>query len=255
MRKKVTIFGKELFLEGEGHFFDGLPDGGDYFESNMAVLRHFTLPGGRVYDIGANIGLMSLAVADLAGQVIAVEADIGNYKHLARNVQACGNVVALNALIGNDREAKTFLSNTLDPSGSTSVIPGQEPAGHDYLSKVAVEARGLDQIVETYGKPDLIKIDVEGSELQVLNSAAKTLARFRPTCLIEFNSLCLMNFGRVNPVEALEQIRRIFPHVCVVLGKQFFPIADNYAFISNNVLTHGAVNDLICSFEPLPLTI
>ncbi|MDP3495355.1 MAG: FkbM family methyltransferase, partial [Hyphomonadaceae bacterium] len=100
----------------------------------------------------------------------------------------------MNALVGPDGAARTWFSNTADSTGSTSVEPGDEPPGHDYLKASPMKAVSLDTLARRYGFPDMIKIDVEGFEMQILDSAREVLAR-KPAVVLEFNSLCLSNFG------------------------------------------------------------
>jgi hypothetical protein len=60
-----------------------------------------------------------------------------------------------------------------------------------------VQSRTLDEVVESLGlkRVDVIKIDVEGAELEVLSSAANVLNRYRPVVIVEYSTNTWEAFG------------------------------------------------------------
>jgi len=202
--------------------------------------------GGVFYDVGASVGRVSEALLPLSQRIVAIEADPDSHASL---VQRLGQkAVCLHALIGPDGAERTFLSNTEHPTSSTSVRPGDDPPGHAHLKRSTMHAVSLDTIAKTHGMPDLIKIDVEGFEMSILDSAKAVLAS-RPAVVMEFNSLCLANFGRVNPRDAIDIICGIFPKVEVITQKGREPVTDRYVFLSNNILLNGSVDNLVCTWD------
>lgn len=201
--------------------------------------------GGVFYDIGANVGEVSEALLPLASRVVAIEPDPGSFATLSNRLGQ--RAVCIKALVGPEGEARTFLTNTVASKSSTSVTPGDEPPGHDYLTRVAMKAVSLDSIAAQHGMPTLVKIDVEGFEMAVLQSATNVLAA-RPTVVMEFNALCLSNFGRVNPRDAIDDILRMFPRVDVITEEGRKPLTDPYVFLSENILEHGSVDNIVCSW-------
>jgi len=248
MRKTLTMAAGEFSVEGAGQFFEHIPEG-VYRDPNIDLIRRM-MPRERIfYDIGANIGLVSLGVSDLAQGIIAVEPSAETYQKLKANT-AGRNVTAVQALIGRSGESRVFLDNTADPTGSASLPPGQnEFKGHAYLKPTTLTTIGLDALVAQFGAPAFIKIDVEGAEVAVLESGTAAIRKHEPSCLIEFNALTLMNFGRINPPEALAAIKSLFPHVYRVAGEALHPVTDDYAFIVQHVLARGCVDDLFCTFS------
>jgi FkbM family methyltransferase len=184
--------GGVLLLE-PGHAFTGCfwPDVDRYEPEVCAFLRHVLKPGATFIDCGANVGYFSIQAGDLVGQtgtVVAIEANPDTYKLLERNLRANNFGTALHcALTSQGEEVELFVPGSWDVYSSLragSVVEGVPD--HSYK----VKARKLDELVEELGlgRVDLVKIDVEGGELDVLNSATKLLATFRPFIVMEYGS-------------------------------------------------------------------
>lgn len=171
------------------------------------------IKGGIFFDVGANVGEVSEALLPLASRIVAIEPDPQSFAELNRRLGQ--HAICVQALVGPDDARRTFLTNTIASKGSTSVTPGDEPPGHDYLKRTAMQAISLDSLAAMHGMPSLVKIDVEGYEMSVLDSAQAVLAA-KPVVIMEFNALCLSNFGRVNPRDAIDRILATFPKVEVI---------------------------------------
>ncbi len=144
-------------------------------------------PGMTVVDVGANIGAHTLPLAEMVGgtgRVVAVEPTEWAFHKLQTNLslnpQLVGRVSAVQAmLVGSSSEVL--------PEAIYSSWP-LEAAGHDDLHPVHLGApmstRGatavtLDDLLMRLrvSKVDVIKLDVDGFELVVLQGAWKTIAR------------------------------------------------------------------------------
>lgn len=103
---------------------------------------------------------------------------------------------------------------------------------------------------------NFIKIDCEGAEVEVLDGAMETLRHFQPTVVLEFNAHCLMNFGRINPPDALDRIMSAFPVVRRITRSEdgrirLEAIDDRFQFMAQHVFDRHCGDDLFCSFvEP-----
>lgn len=133
------------------------------------TLRHFenaVSPGSSVLDVGANIGIFSLLAAQqvgASGRVIAVEPDPRSRRWLSRNAVANGfadviSVVA--AALGSAPGTAELVLNESDPSQSAL---GEAGVSHD---SVMVRVMTGDELLRT--AVDVVKIDVEGREIDVL---------------------------------------------------------------------------------------
>jgi len=201
------------------------------------------MKGGVFFDVGANIGEVSEAMLPLASRVVAIEPDPASFLELERRLNQ--RATCIQALVGPDGAQRTFLTNMIASKSSTSVAPGDEPPGHDYLKRTHMQAVSLDTLAAQHGMPALVKIDVEGFEMSVLDSARAVLAA-KPAVVMEFNTLCLSNFGRVNPRDAIDRILATFPKVEIVSQQGLRPLTDPYVFLSENILEHGSVDNLVC---------
>jgi FkbM family methyltransferase len=125
------------------------------------------------YDVGANIGTVVLPVASAArGPCLAFEAEPANAARLRENVGLNGlrNVTVLELAAWSSRRAVELRVEGPVGTGTHRVIPGGE------IGSTPVPAMTIDEIVSgAHPPPDVIKVDVEGGELEVLRGAAATL--------------------------------------------------------------------------------
>lgn len=163
--------------------------GGWYERHLMALLPHVLPPDGVAIDVGANAGVVALAMARIApdGRVVAFEAAPANADRLAANIaRTHTRNVEVERVAVFDRTTELRLTFSDDASGGASVA---DDAG----GGVPVPAVSLDEWADRADPPrvDLIKIDVEGSELRVLRGARRLLERHLPTLLLECNPVSL----------------------------------------------------------------
>jgi hypothetical protein len=84
--------------------------------------------------------------------------------------------------LANDRGPTEFVVHTQLPSRSSLRAVGYGP---EETETITVETDRLDDVLPEGYVPDLIKIDVEGAELLVLEGGARTLAETHPLLLFE----------------------------------------------------------------------
>lgn len=123
-------------------------------------------PGDVVWDVGANVGLYSLEFAERVGQsgrVVAFEPSPTNFATLEARVQGHPNVTPLQLALGAEAGTAGFRQGS-DPLGATSQLT--DAAG---ASEHVPVARGADLVdAGVAQRPNAIKIDTEGYELEVL---------------------------------------------------------------------------------------
>jgi FkbM family methyltransferase len=141
------------------------------------------LPGDTVYDVGANVGLMSLVLGSRplapAVRVHSFEPEPANFRQLGRNIE-------LNGLA--DRVVPHRLAlGAVDGEGELFVRGGPGEGRHSLASStgstgsIRVPLVTLASFARSVGDPpDFLKIDVEGAEGQVLAGMTPLLDQGRP---------------------------------------------------------------------------
>lgn len=152
-----------------------------------------------VFDVGAHIGLvalpMSRVVAD-GGTVYAFEPAAANLTHLHGHLQLNGitNITVVETLVGRDEKpAVPFFESPL-ASGQNSAVRKHRP---DRYIEAQRPQTTLDAFCRVNGlAPEIIKIDVEGSEIAVLEGARELLARHAPTIFLSVHPAELAALGQ-----------------------------------------------------------
>ena len=125
------------------------------------------------FDIGSNIGNWSLSNINLCDKIISIEASPITFKGLANN---CKNdkIILLNYAVcnnnGNDiafYQAKRHVLSTINKDWLTNDI--SRFYNQPYI-EITCKTITIDKLIEQYGVPDLIKIDVEGGEYECIVS-------------------------------------------------------------------------------------
>ena len=148
------------------------------------LLKKLIRSGDLIFDIGANIGYLSLLFNSLlknTGTVVAIEPSTRCFHQLQRNTAFSEKIQTLNVAISNRTEKLQFAETKCLERSSLETV-------NTYAKTIDVEAIQLDDLCLEYGMPDFIKIDVEGHEFAVFQGAEKMLSsKLRP--LIYFEAL------------------------------------------------------------------
>lgn len=151
----------------------------------------FSMPsaGDLVFDIGANIGVVSISLSRAVGpegSVVAFEPDPANADVLRRNIAASGlrNITVVEAAIADTDGQASFIAEGSIGSGLDSARSQSLLAGHA-AAKVTVPTISLHAAFRSYGVPSWIKMDIEGAEVVALNAARSDLANHQPMLAIE----------------------------------------------------------------------
>lgn len=157
-----------------------VPDDGRYQHENLEAAVAYCARRRTVIDGGAHVGMWSRTFAGLFDRVIAFEPSPDTFQCLLYNVEA-PNVELRNQALGA-KPGKIHM--TLEGFEGT---PREKNSGARYVAnggdieRVTVDSLHLDDL-------DLLKMDIEGSEVEALRGARKTLLRCRPVVLFESKS-------------------------------------------------------------------
>ena len=188
-------------------------------EPELEVLSEFVRPGSVAVDVGANTGIFAYALSTCGVTVHAFEAN-PTYAQLAARMlgdRATMHEVALSAAPG-----RATFRVPLAEDGSELHFGGSLKVTHTHVAEFKtfdVELRTLD----SYGFSDVsfLKVDVEGSEPDVLEGGAATIARERPILLME-----LLAGTFENPLELTRQIAKTYRYDAQILHRGEFLAAE-----------------------------
>jgi FkbM family methyltransferase len=158
---------------------------------HLELLRRLLRPGDRVLDLGAHIGTVSLAAAALGCEVVAVEPCPCNAALLRASAafNSFGRLLVVEAAVGDRPGIVSF--SPLGPFGHLAT-----PATN--LPSIPVRSVRVDDLQESLGwdRLNLIKMDIEGSEIAALRGMNRLLSRpDAPPILYESNSHVLGFYG------------------------------------------------------------
>ncbi len=161
----------------------------DYEPETFAFLRENLNFGDTFLDIGAHIGLFSVVAARIVGErgrVISFEPTPGTRAVMGEvlKVNGFGDFVEVRAeAVAEKRGTTVFYDSGDEISVVNSLVRGEQSR-----NEFEVEVISLDEFVAEHGvEADCIKIDVEGSELDLLRGAEKTLSDQRPRVLLSMH--------------------------------------------------------------------
>lgn len=193
-------------------------------------------PGSRVLDLGANRGAFSQELTDRFGcQTSLVEANPALYDILksadAFPVKHC----AVTAVSGS----VTFNVAKNDEGSSVLNLPTTSVHGCVHDSSVTVPALTLEEVYEAFGiqSLDLLKMDIEGAEVDVLASCTENVLRRTTQITVEFHCDPSFGFGsRDRAVDAMARLRS--------LGFTQYTFADDFTdvlFVNHAMLGTSAI--------------
>ncbi len=165
---------------------------GTYEAELQAELRELVQKGMVLYDIGANIGYISLMMARLSGKggkVFSFEALPANLRRLNANISLnnMDSVIQVHskAVIDKTRPVK-FLAHS---STSMGKAVGSAGRAEEYDQEITVEGLSLDDFVykQKQAAPDIIKMDIEGGEVLAILGMKQLLKECKPILLIELH--------------------------------------------------------------------
>lgn len=169
---------------------------GQVNQSQLRLVKSLIPVGGTFVNIGANVGLYACVIANHVGQsgfVLAFEPMPENIVLLRRNIKLNGfpNVEVEPVALSNRIGMVDLYVPSTHPGGPSAATRIQNPGGWRVTGKV--RSTTLDQSFDGY-RLDLIKIDVQGHEVEVLEGARKVVEHFRPLIVCEVQE---QNLGAV----------------------------------------------------------
>ncbi len=159
---------------------------------HKAMLERVLKPGMSVFDIGANIGyyvLMELGLVGPSGRMLAIEPSPSNVELLRRNLalNGAGDRVRLVSGAVSDRAGRRRIHLSRQSNLNTFHAEGSA-AAHLSGASVEVETFTVTGLAAEHGAPDLIRMDVEGHEVEVIDGLLPAVAAGEMAPMIIFET-------------------------------------------------------------------
>ncbi len=217
---------------------------------NLAILKKYLNDDAVCLDIGANIGALTIPMADIVKHVYAFEPGPEIYGMLNTNILNNGikNVTLINAAIGSKKDTVYFHHNRSNVGGSYVT------ASDDTYSTSSVPSIRLDTWAkDNLTRLDFIKCDIEGFEVKFLKGAKQTLKKYKPLMLIEFNPIAFLNNKSEETSEDLfKELQALYDYIYVVDGMNSLKRVTTYAEACERIDgVKRTLEDLLCSTSEL----
>ena len=151
-----------------------------------------------VFDIGANVGNRTRVFAELADLVVAVEPQYSCMESLQAEFKGNRKVILVREAAGA-KEGRGYLRpsgvlSSLSPSWIDAVKKSGRFSCHSWGDPYPVGITTLDRLIQIFGVPSFVKIDVEGYEPEVLRGLSSPVGalsyEFTPECPVYCDQLC-----------------------------------------------------------------
>lgn len=223
-------------------------------QRSLDFYSRFISPGDLVFDVGAHIGNKSKIFLKLGANVIAVEPQDECIRYLESNFGYQNGLTIIKKVLGDSECKAELMLNKVNLLSSLSLewIEAVKSSGrfNDFVwdNKKIVSMTTLDRLINVYGIPDFIKIDVEGFEYKVIMGLSRPIKyisiEFTPE-LIESTYRCI---NKIQSIGSFLFNYTIYDNMEFVLedfttDKEIIKILDGH---SNDNHLYG---DIYCKFK------
>lgn len=224
----------------------------------VGLLARVVTPEMVALDVGANLGVLSVVIGALAhrGRVLALEASTVAYAHLQKTLAAndVRNVTTAHLAVFRESGLTLHLNTSSAFLAGSHLTPEADAGG----GTEAVQTITLDDWVAQHApsRVDLVKMDIEGAELDALAGADQVLSRHAPALLIECNAVVMRRFHRRSSRDLYDVLARYYRHIYLVPEAsregEVVPI-EAYAQLQEALALGRGNEDLFCTATPVAL--
>lgn len=220
---------------------------GVYEPFMLDIISKYLKPGMTYIDIGANIGQHSMYAASIVGQhgkVHAYEPIPKIYEQLLRSSSAntYEDIIHAHNYALGEKESVEILNVSKDIGGSSLVNQNDETE-----EKIQVVIKKGDDELLALSRVDMIKIDVEGYELEVLQGIKETLFKYQPVLLLEYSGQFYKNNTDKHGIKILTLLTEC--------GYSLYDIEDDMSVIKNihtfdsHISNKRVQTNLLCRYQ------
>jgi FkbM family methyltransferase len=214
LRERLTM----MFMPSSLYYGRRITDEVEWGEYELGVLDEIMVPGGTAIDVGANQGFFAFAFSKIADSVEAFEPnpDYAAFAGRMLGERARVHQIALSSEIGQAEFVVPLSDDGVVLHLGGSLSPAAPHTGKVMRFKVAVRT------LDSYAFRDvrIIKVDVEGSEMAVLQGARETIARDRPPLIVE-----LLTGAHADPVAVTQTICTTYGYAAWIVTKTLQKVA------------------------------
>lgn len=239
MKLTEARYGSFYFPQGDQYIGKCLDEYGEWSNQEVDLIKKVIKPDSTLVEIGSNIGSHTVPLAKFLseGQIIAAEPQRLIHQVLCANLILNGvnNVWTYNAAVG--AQTGTVMVPEIDSEAAYNF--GGVRVGKS-LNGSKVNLISIDQL--ELERCDFIKIDAEDCEPQVLLGAFKTIKKFTPYMLIEFNDHMQTDIKRV---------LKLFNYRAWIFNEPLFN-PSNFKSNQNNLFPNIVSKNLFLSLDEIP---
>jgi FkbM family methyltransferase len=192
-------YGTNVHFPKDSVLFERVCREGIYERSTVNLISALVEPGTCYFDIGGNIGLMAAPILHNcpAAQVVSFEPSPNSYPFLKRTRDGSPHRSRWKVLERACGTQEGELEFHVAAAGQGAFDGFRNTGRVPIKKKIRVPVTTLDKEWERLGRPrvSVVKVDVEGAEMQVLGGARHLLEDERPALVVEWTDLNLESYG------------------------------------------------------------
>jgi len=242
------------FMKGDVHddcIIQNIINSGYWETDTQRVIDRFVKPTDVCFDVGANIGSITIPLANRAEKVFAFEVGCISFGYLRHNimVNSIQNVELIRGAI-SDKPCKLYYHYTYPNTGGSFVsteISSQEAIVEQ------VDSITLDSVANKIDKLDFIKMDIEGYELNALHGATELLSKFKPKLFIEFNPWVIEHVHNENPKPLWDFLAKEYEFIYIVRDDKLNRVLSYESIMAGIDNKTRIMEDLLCLHESMEI--
>jgi FkbM family methyltransferase len=234
----MYIDSKESWVSKEVHFH------GMHEEHILEAIINNLKEGETFIDVGANVGQHSIYAAQKVGpngNVFAFEPIDSS----AENIRLSASKNSFIWLTVIQKAATNFVGDTVFYKYELTDISSRNKNFTDRPAKeVKVKTTTLDIELNNLSRVDLVKIDVEGYEMDVLRGAEQIIKKFKPAIILEFSPVF---YKRLQPQDSMDILQFLFDHGYKItdIDNYVGPVTDITEYCKK-IAERGNISNILC---------